>query len=358
MEVDEPETEIKSDFEELHVPEGRRQEIIKLLKKNKDLIAKKDSDLGGTKTVQMKIDTGSHHPIKNRPYRTPLNNRKVIDEAIDEMLDAQVIRRSQSPWSFPLLVAKRKDGSDRMCVDFRTLNKIVKPISFPLPLIDDILSLIGNAKYFTTLDLRHGYWQVTLDERSKEKTAFSCHRGLFEFNRMPFGLSNAPAVFQELMNIVLQGCEGFAMAYLDDILIFTKDDPKEHIRNIQEVFNRLRQHNLKDSSDEDDIPLMELRRRLRTRAMSEKCTDMDDNTNNSNPLTKDSLSAPEQNREEEQMEIDAISGKPEKGFLQNEQASQQKTVENTSSLDSQLLMKNLIEMTKYMTSQNLKVSVS
>ena len=114
---------------------------------------------------------------------------------------------------------------------FRTLNKIVRPVSFPLPLIDDILSLLGDAKYFTALDLKSGYWQVQLEEDSKEKTAFACHRGLFQFNVMPFGLSNAPAVFQELMNIVLQGCEEFAMAYLDDVLIFSKN-PEEHLRHI------------------------------------------------------------------------------------------------------------------------------
>ena len=131
-----------------------------------------------------------------------------------------------------------------MCVDFRTLNKIVKPISFPLPLIYDILSLLGDSKYFTALDLKSGYWQVKLEEDSKEKTAFACHRGLFQFNVMPFGLSNAPAVFQELMNIVLQGCEEFAMAYLDDVLIFSKD-PEEHLRHIETIFKRIRQHGLK-----------------------------------------------------------------------------------------------------------------
>lgn len=114
------------------------------------------------------------------------------------MLAAKIITRSQSPWSFPLVVVGKKDGTQRMCVDFRSLNKIVTPASHPLPLIDDILSLLDKSKYFTTLDLKSGYWQVKLDEESKEKTAFACHKGLFQFNRMPFSLTNAPAVFQEL----------------------------------------------------------------------------------------------------------------------------------------------------------------
>lgn len=233
-----------SEDEKINVPRKFETSIKSIIRRNKDLFAKKDSDLGLTNTVKMSIDTGDHDPIKNRPYRVPLNKRQIIDKAVKEMLDAKIIDRSQSPWSFPLVVVKKKDGSDRMCVDFRTLNKIVKPVSFPLPLIDDILCLLGKARYFTALDLKSGYWQVQLDEKSKEKTAFACHKGLFQFNRMPFGLSNAPAVFQELMNIVLQGKEDFSIAYLDDILIFSETAEK-HLEHIQEVFDRLRKHGLK-----------------------------------------------------------------------------------------------------------------
>jgi len=97
--------------------------------------------------------------------------------------------------------------------------------------IDDIVALLGDAKCFTTLDLKSGYWQIKLEDDSQEKTSFTCHKGLFQLKVMPFGLNNAPAIFQELMNIVLQGCEDFAIAYLDDILIFSKD-PQEHMRHI------------------------------------------------------------------------------------------------------------------------------
>lgn len=234
----------EKELKEVKIPSELRSKVHKILHKNKKLFAKKDTELGHTKTVTMKLDTGDHPPIKLRPYRAPLNKRKIIDNALEEMLEAKVIERSKSSWSFPLVVVKKKDGSDRMCVDFRFLNKIIKPISYPLPLIDDILALLGRSKYFTTLDMKSGYWQVQLEDSSKEKTAFACHKGLFQFKVMPFGLSNAPAIFQELMNIVLQGCEDFAIAYLDDILIFSKNQ-QEHLEHIQIVFNRLKQHDLR-----------------------------------------------------------------------------------------------------------------
>ena len=127
-----------------------------------------------------------------RQYRTPLNNREIIDQAVDEMLEAKIIERSKSPWSFPVVIVDKKDGSKRFCVDFRALNKITKANSYPLPLIDDILALLGKAKYLSSLDLKSGYWQVFVEDNDREKTAFTCHRRLFHFNVMPFGLTTAP----------------------------------------------------------------------------------------------------------------------------------------------------------------------
>jgi hypothetical protein len=117
----------------------------------------------------MTIDTGSHPPIKLKPYRTQLNNRKVIDNAIDEMLDAKIISRSRSPWSFPVVIVDKKYGSKRFCVDFKNINRITKPNAYPLPIISDILALLGKARYFTSLDLRSGYWQVAMEEKDREK---------------------------------------------------------------------------------------------------------------------------------------------------------------------------------------------
>ena len=101
--------------------------------------------MGHTDTVKMQLDAGEHPPIKMKPYRTPLNKRAVIDNAVDEMLEAGIIRKSRPPWSFPVVVVDKKDGSKRFCVDFRQLNKITKPISYPLPVIDDILARLGTT---------------------------------------------------------------------------------------------------------------------------------------------------------------------------------------------------------------------
>ena len=192
MEVDQPE-EI-ADGKEIDVPENYRRNITRLVTKNKDLFAKTDKELGQSSAVKMRIYVGNNRPLRNKAYRTPLYKGKIIDKAIDEMLEAKVIERSQSPWS----VVKKKDGSDIMSVDLRTLNKIVKPISFPLPLIDGIISLFGDAKYLTALDLKSGYWQVTLEEDSKEKTAFACHRGHFQFNVMLFWVKQCSRCLQRI----------------------------------------------------------------------------------------------------------------------------------------------------------------
>ena len=233
-----------SELLEVEVPEEFRPRINRLLKRNRDLFVNKDKDLGRTDTVEMCIDTGNHEPIKKQPYRTPLKQRKIVETAIEEMLEAGVIERSRSPWGFPIVLVEKRDGSKRFCVDFRALNKITKKNAHPLPIIDDILAAFGSAKYFSKLDLKSGYWQVKMNEEDKEKTAFTCHRGLFSFNTMPFGLANGPGVFQELMSIVLRGQEGFALAYLDDILVFSST-AEDHLKHIESVLNSLRDHNLK-----------------------------------------------------------------------------------------------------------------
>ena len=211
-------SETTIDPRDINVPNEHRQKIEDLIQENIDVVANSDKELGRTQSVQMKIDTGNNPPLKIKPYRTPIHKRKLVEEPVKEMLEAKVIERSRSPWSFPIVVVDKKDGEHRFCVDFTALNNITKPLAYSLPLIDDILALLGKATCFSTLDLRSGYWQVALDQADREKAAFVCHSGLFQFRVMPFGFANAPGVFQQLMSIVFGGLEGFSMAYIDDIL--------------------------------------------------------------------------------------------------------------------------------------------
>ena len=212
---------------------------------HEDVFALDNSELGTTDLVTHSIDTGDQPPIRQPVRRTPFALRSKVDEMVKEMIDQGVVQPSHSPWASPIALVKKKDGGTRFCVDFRRLNAITKQDVFPLPRIDDTLDLLSSAKYFTTLDLASGYWQVKMAPESQEKTAFTTYSGLYEFTVMPFGLCNAPATFQRLMETVLAGlARKTCMVYIDDILIFSKTF-EEHLTHLEEVFNRLRQAGLR-----------------------------------------------------------------------------------------------------------------
>src|SRR5436305_7825314 len=157
----------------------------------------------------------------------------------------QLIRKSMSPMAAPVVIVEKKDGTKRFCVDYRGLNKVTKTDRFPLPRIDELLESFRTANWFTTIDLASGYWQVEIAEEDKEKTAFITHRGLYEFNVMPFGLKNASRTFQRLMNYVLQDYIGkFVAVYLDDIIIYSKTF-EQHIDHNNSVLKALRDSFLK-----------------------------------------------------------------------------------------------------------------
>jgi len=228
-----------------HMSEIQRQKLKELLDRNEDLFAKNDCDLGRTDLVKVKIDTGTHPPIKRNPYRLPFSQRKLVEDHIENMLKAGIIEPSQSPWSSPIVIVDKKDGEKRFCVDLRALNKVAVKNSYPLPRIEDILASLDGSQYFTCLDLKSGYWQIGMCPLSKEKTAFTCFLGLHHFLVMPFGYVNSGAIFSELMNKVLVGIQHrFAIAYLDDIIIFSKTF-EDHLSHIETVFSRLRNAGLK-----------------------------------------------------------------------------------------------------------------
>ena len=188
-----------------HVAAHQRRLLRQLLEKYSEIFSVGDTDLGRTSVVQMKLDTGDHPPVKQKPYKTPFAEWPMVERQLDDMLEAGVISPSNSPWASPIVVVPKKDGSKRLCVDYRRgVNKVLKSNFYPLPDISDILSSLYKAKYFSCVDLKSGYWQVEVAPEDREKTAFVCQRGLYEFNVMPFGLSSAPPIFQELMNKVLE----------------------------------------------------------------------------------------------------------------------------------------------------------
>lgn len=195
---------------------------------------------GCTKLVKHRIDTGDARPWKCNPRPISLTKRKALDTALDELIDTGVVERSSSPWGFPVVLVPKKDNSYRLCVDYRRLNEVTKKDAYPLPSISSLVSNLGGAKYFTTLDASRGYFQVEMDERDKEKTAFTCHRGLFQFRRMSFGLVGAPATYQRLMDRVLGDSKWqHSLAYLDDIVVYSKTF-EEHVRHLRDVLERLR----------------------------------------------------------------------------------------------------------------------
>ncbi len=199
--------------------------------------------LGCTRDTEHLIDTGDSRPIKQRPYRIPVHLQTVVNQQVAEMLERGLIRSSTSPWSSPIVLAPKKDGNYRFCVDFRRLNSVTKKDAQPMPRIDDILDQLGGARCFSTLDLASGYWQVPLREEDREKTAFSVGVNHYEFTVMPFGLTNAPATFQRMMSTILKGVKG-CLVFLDDIIIFA-DTWEEHHLILEEVLGRIRAAGLK-----------------------------------------------------------------------------------------------------------------
>lgn len=161
------------------------------------------------------------------------------------MLDSHVIRESGSPYASPIMLVKKKDGSLRMCVDYRQLNARTRKDAYPLPRIEESLDAMTEAKWFLTLDLASGYNQVPVVETDRFKTAFCIPFGLFEFSRMPFGLCNAPSTFQRLMErIFVDQSFQSLLLYLDDVTIFSTTI-KQHLQRLELVLDRLRQQNLK-----------------------------------------------------------------------------------------------------------------
>ncbi|GBM89606.1 Retrovirus-related Pol polyprotein from transposon 297, partial [Araneus ventricosus] len=225
--------------------EEQRTAVKELLQEFQNLFSASDSDVGRCNMTQHRINTGNHPPIKQYPRRLPLAKKEEAERLVKEMVDNGIIEESSGPWASSIVLVKKKDGSTRFCVDYRKLNEITIKDSYPLPRIDDTLDALNGSQWFSTLDLKSGYWQVEIQPEDKEKTAFTTGQGLWQFKVMPFGLCNAPATFERLMETVLRGLTSEAcLVYLDDIIIVGRTF-QEHLNNIREVFQRLQRANLK-----------------------------------------------------------------------------------------------------------------
>ena len=200
-------------------------------------------EVGGVNTVEHTIDTGTQTPIRSAPYRLAPAWREQLRKEISTLLESGIIKPSTSPWSSPMVPIRKPDGSVRLCIDFRKVNSATVPDPFAIPLIEDLLDQLGEARYLTKLDLNKGFYQIPVAEQDRSKTAFMSPWGKYEFIRMPFGLRNAPSTFQRCMNGVLQGLEDFSSAYIDDIVVFSRTW-EEHLAHLKQVLDRLRKFHL------------------------------------------------------------------------------------------------------------------
>jgi len=171
-------------------------------------------------------------PIKLRPYKISLEQSKALKNEIHKLMEKGLIVPSHSPWAFPVLLVKKKTGDWRMCVDYRRLNEITIKDAYALPFIDELLESVHGAKFFSALDLFHGYHQIPMDPKDIEKTAFTTKFGNYNFLVMPFGLTNAPASFQREMNRILMPLIGKCLfVYMDDILVYSPTF-EQHIKDL------------------------------------------------------------------------------------------------------------------------------
>lgn len=220
------------------------EKLLKLLNEYTDIIGDDITKLKCTDKIEMEIELSDNKPVYYRPYRLAAAERDSLNVIIEDLKTAGIIEDSKSPFASPVILVRKKTGEYRLCIDYRSLNKITVKDHFPLPRIDDQLDRLYNKKYFSSLDLMSGYYQVPMKKDSIEKTAFITPDGKYNFLRMPFGLSNAPSVFQRLLNVILGNLSyTTAMAYLDDIII-PSINVEEGLANLRLILEVIRNANL------------------------------------------------------------------------------------------------------------------
>ena len=227
------------------VSENTKEKLKETIQEFREIFFENADELGRSGRTKHAIDVEGNKPIKLPPRRPPLAQREVIEKEVKKMLAADVIEPSDSPWAAPVVLVKKKDGNVRFCVDFRKLNAVTKKDAYPLPRIDESLDLLSGSKWFSTLDLAQGYFQVEMEDGDKEKTAFSTHVGHYQFKVLPFGLCNSCSTFQRLMELTLKGI-GFdrVLVYVDDVVVMGRTE-EDALLNLRKVFQRFQEANLK-----------------------------------------------------------------------------------------------------------------
>ena len=250
----------KVELEDADIQDSTRMSFEVLCEQQHEAFSKNNKDIGRTQLIEMEIDTGDSLPVAQSPYTLPLKHYDWVRQEIETLEKSGVIEKSLSRWASPVIVVPKKSAPDepprrRLCIDYRKVNALQPEVKrtdkgtdclslYPLPKIDEMFSKLGGATIFSTIDLHSGYYHIGLTRESRAKSAFVVPMGKWQFKRTPFGLSQAPAYFQLLIDKVLMGCSSFAMGYLDDIIIFSKTE-EEHLQHIEEIFVRLRKFGLK-----------------------------------------------------------------------------------------------------------------
>lgn len=235
------------DLDHMELTEDQKVRLYQFLGNNRDIFAKDISELGVTNIHTHTIRTGNAPPVSSAPYRQTPKMRAELERQLEEMKRHGIIEESNSVWHSPVVMVKKPNNEWRFCVDYRKLNAVTELMAFPIPHMTEVFDTLAESKaeIFSTLDLRSGFWQVPLDKASKSRSAFITHQGIFEFNRLAFGMVNAPMSFQSLMTKVLKNLNfKIALVYIDDLIIFSKDFD-QHLHHLNLVFNNLRAANLK-----------------------------------------------------------------------------------------------------------------
>lgn len=228
-----------------HLKGKDKQVMQNLLENYKHLFANTVRELEGCDTVLHNINLKDSIPVRQRPYRVPYHLREELDKQINELLESDIIQESDSPYAAPVLFVKKSDGTYRLVCDFRKLNEKTIDDSFPIPNITEMIDSLSGAKFFSTLDLTSGFYQMKLHPDDTAKTGFSTSSNHFEWKRVPFGLKNAPGSFQRLMSIILGDLSPLQIGiYIDDIVIASKT-LQEHLEKLKLVFDKLTAHHLK-----------------------------------------------------------------------------------------------------------------